>query len=107
MFCLAGLRAGAAVRWYKQPTRIRKEWSKKLALFDLVRANQTPAVPREVKMVAEETILKKVEALPLLALEARVNKKPGEPCPPGKSKVNETPLLADRHAVKGGDADGG
>jgi hypothetical protein len=35
-----------------------------LYLFDLVRVAQTPAVPTDVKMVAEETILKKVEGMP-------------------------------------------
>jgi hypothetical protein len=35
-----------------------------LYLFDLVRVSQTPAVPKDVKMVAEETILNRVEGLP-------------------------------------------
>jgi hypothetical protein len=35
-----------------------------LHLFDLVRVAQTPAVPPEVKMAAEEAVLKKLEAIP-------------------------------------------
>ena len=35
-----------------------------LHLFDLVRVSQTPAAPPQVKKVAEETVLKKLEALP-------------------------------------------
>jgi hypothetical protein len=34
-----------------------------LYLFDLVRVSQTPAAPTEVKMVAEETILKKLATI--------------------------------------------
>ncbi len=35
-----------------------------LRLFDLVRVSHTPAVPADVKVVAEEAILKRVESLP-------------------------------------------
>lgn len=35
-----------------------------LYLFDLVRVSQTPGVPTDVKMAAEEGILKKLEAIP-------------------------------------------
>jgi hypothetical protein len=35
-----------------------------LHLFDLVRVSQTPAAPAQVKKVAEETVLKKLEGLP-------------------------------------------
>jgi hypothetical protein len=48
----------------KTPRLVSLPLLKFLHLFDLVRVNQTPAVPTEVKMAAEETILKKVEALP-------------------------------------------
>jgi hypothetical protein len=48
----------------KTPRLVSLSLMKFLYLFDLVRVSQTPAVPMDVKMVAEETILKKVEALP-------------------------------------------
>ncbi len=35
-----------------------------LYIFDLLRVAQTPAVPADIKMVAEETILKKLEGMP-------------------------------------------
>jgi hypothetical protein len=54
----------ALVRHPKTPRLVSLPLMKFLYLFDLVRVSQTPAVPTEVKMVAEETILKKVEALP-------------------------------------------
>jgi hypothetical protein len=55
----------ALVRHPKTPRLVSLPLMKFLYLFDLVRVSQTPAVPTEVKKVAEETILKKVEALPL------------------------------------------
>ena len=54
----------ALVRHPKTPRLISLPLLKFLHLFDLVGVSQTPAVPAEVKMVAEETILKKMEALP-------------------------------------------
>jgi hypothetical protein len=55
----------ALVRHPKTPRLVSLPLLKFLYLFDLVRVSQTPAVPAQVKKVAEETILKKVEALPL------------------------------------------
>jgi hypothetical protein len=54
----------ALVRHPKTPRLVSLPLMKFLYLFDLVSVSQTPAVPTEVKMAAEETILKKVEALP-------------------------------------------
>jgi hypothetical protein len=54
----------ALVRHPRTPRLISLPILKFLYLFDLVRVCQTPAVPTEVKLVAEETILKKVEAIP-------------------------------------------
>jgi hypothetical protein len=54
----------ALVRHPKTPRLVSLPLMKFLYLFDLVSVSQTPAVPTEVKMLAEETILKKVEALP-------------------------------------------
>jgi hypothetical protein len=54
----------AVVRHPKTPRLISLPLVKFLYLFDLVRVCQTPAVPAEVKMAAEETILKKVETIP-------------------------------------------
>jgi hypothetical protein len=54
----------ALVRHPKTPRLISLPILKFLYLFDLVRVCQTPAVPADVKLVAEETILKKVEAIP-------------------------------------------
>jgi len=54
----------ALVRHPRTPRLISLPILKFLYLFDLVRVCQTPAVPAEVKLVAEETILKKVEAIP-------------------------------------------
>jgi hypothetical protein len=48
----------------KTPRLVSLPLMRFLYLFDLVRVSQTPTVPMDVKMVAEETILKKVEALP-------------------------------------------
>ncbi len=54
----------ALVRHPKTPRLVSLPLLKFLYLFDLVRVTQTPGVPADVKMVAEETILRKVETLP-------------------------------------------
>jgi hypothetical protein len=54
----------ALVRNPKTPRLVSLPLMKFLYLFELLRVSQTPAVPAEVKMVAEETILRKLEALP-------------------------------------------
>ncbi len=54
----------ALVRHPKTPRLLSLPLLKYLYLFDLVGVCQTPAVPGEVKIAAEETILKKLEALP-------------------------------------------
>jgi hypothetical protein len=54
----------ALVRHPRTPRLISLPILKFLYLFDLVRVCQTPAVPADVKLVAEETILKKVETIP-------------------------------------------
>jgi hypothetical protein len=54
----------ALLRHPKTPRLISLPILKFLYLFDLVRVCQTPAVPTDVKLVAEETILKKVETIP-------------------------------------------
>jgi len=54
----------ALVRHPKTPRLVSLPILKFLYLFDLVRVPQTPAVPTDVRMVAEETILKKVEGMP-------------------------------------------
>jgi hypothetical protein len=54
----------ALVRHPKTPRLVSLPLMKFLYLFDLVRVSQTPAVPTDVKMVAEETILKKTDSLP-------------------------------------------
>lgn len=54
----------ALVRHPKAPRLISLPLLKFLYLFDLVRVCQTPGVPTDVKMVAEETILRKVESIP-------------------------------------------
>jgi hypothetical protein len=54
----------AVVRHPKTPRLISLPFLKFLYLFDLVRVCQTPGVPADIKLVAEETILKKVESLP-------------------------------------------
>ena len=54
----------ALVRHPKTPRLVSLPLMKFLYLFDLVRVSQTPAVPADVKMVAEEAILKKLDALP-------------------------------------------
>ena len=54
----------ALVRHPKTPRQVSLPLMKFLYLFDLLRVAQTPAVPADVKMVAEETILKKLEGMP-------------------------------------------
>jgi len=54
----------AIVRHPKAPRLASLPLLKFLFLFDLVRVSQTPGVPADVKIAAEETILKKVETLP-------------------------------------------
>jgi hypothetical protein len=52
------------VRNPKTPRLVSLPILKFLYLFDLVRVAQTPAVPADVKMAAEETILRKLEGMP-------------------------------------------
>ncbi len=54
----------ALARHPRTPRLVSLPILKFLYLFDLVRVSQTPAVPADVKLVAEETILKKVETIP-------------------------------------------
>jgi hypothetical protein len=54
----------ALARHPKTPRLISLPILKFLYLFDLLRVTQTPAVPADVKLVAEETILKKFDMLP-------------------------------------------
>ncbi len=54
----------ALVRHPKAPRLVSLPLMKFLFLFDLVRVSQTPSVPTDVKLAAEEAVLKKVEALP-------------------------------------------
>ena len=54
----------ALVRHPKTPRVVSLPLLKFLYVFDLLRVAQTPAVPTDVKMVAEETILKKLEGMP-------------------------------------------
>lgn len=54
----------ALTRHPKTPRLVSLPILKFLYLFDLVRVSQTPAVPADVKLVAEETILKKIETIP-------------------------------------------
>ena len=54
----------ALVRHPKTPRQVSLPLMKFLYIFDLLRVAQTPAVPADVKMVAEETILKKLEGMP-------------------------------------------
>jgi hypothetical protein len=54
----------AIVRHPKTARLVSLPLLKFLYLFDLVRVCQTPGVPTDVKRVAEETILKKVESIP-------------------------------------------
>lgn len=54
----------ALARHPRTPRLVSLPILKFLYLFDLVRVTQTPAAPADVKMVAEETILRKVETIP-------------------------------------------
>jgi len=54
----------ALVRHPKTPRKVSLPILKFLYLFDLVRVAETPAVPTDIKMVAEETILKKLDGMP-------------------------------------------
>jgi hypothetical protein len=54
----------ALVRHPKTPRLVSLPLMKFLHLFDLVRVSQTPGAHPQVKKVAEETVLKKLEALP-------------------------------------------
>jgi hypothetical protein len=54
----------ALVRHPKTPRLVSLPILKFLYLFDLVRVAETPGVPADVKMVAEETILKKLDGMP-------------------------------------------
>ncbi len=54
----------ALARHPRTPRLISLPILKFLYLFDLVSVAQTPAVPAHVKVVAEETILKKAESIP-------------------------------------------
>jgi hypothetical protein len=54
----------ALARHPKTPRVVSLPILKFLYLFDLVRVAETPAVPADVKMVAEETILKKLDGMP-------------------------------------------
>ncbi len=55
----------ALTRHPKTPRLVSLPLLKFLYLFDLVRLCQTPAVPGHIKVVAEEIILRKAEAIPL------------------------------------------
>jgi hypothetical protein len=48
----------------KTPRLVSLPLMKFLYLFDLVRVSQTPGVPADVKVVAEQTILKRLESIP-------------------------------------------
>jgi hypothetical protein len=54
----------ALARHPRTPRLVSLPILKFLYLFDLVRVCQTPAVPAHVKVVAEETILKKLQTIP-------------------------------------------
>jgi len=54
----------ALVRHPQAPRQVSLPLMKFLYVFDLLRVAQTPAVPADVKMVAEENILKKLEGMP-------------------------------------------
>jgi hypothetical protein len=54
----------ALVRHPKAPRQVSLPLMKFLYLFDLLRVAQTPAVPADVKIVAEEAILKKLAGIP-------------------------------------------
>jgi len=52
------------VRHPKTPRQVSLPLMKFLYIFDLLRVAQSPAVPADVKMVAEESILKKLDGMP-------------------------------------------
>ncbi len=54
----------AIVRHPKTPRLVSLPLLKFIYLFDLVRVSQTPGVPTDVKMAAEEAVLRKLEAIP-------------------------------------------
>lgn len=54
----------AVARHPRAPRRVSLPLLKFLFLFDLVKLAQTPAVPADVKIAAEEMILKRAESLP-------------------------------------------
>jgi hypothetical protein len=54
----------AIVRHPRTPRRVSLPLMKFLYVFDLLRVAQTPAVPADVKMVAEEKVLKKIVSMP-------------------------------------------
>jgi len=54
----------ALVRHPKTPRLVSLPLMKFLYIFDLLRVAQTPAVPADIKMLAEETILKKLVGMP-------------------------------------------
>jgi hypothetical protein len=54
----------ALVRHPKTPRLVSLPIMKFLYIFDLLRVAQTPGVPADVKMVAEETLLKKLAGMP-------------------------------------------
>jgi hypothetical protein len=54
----------ALVRHPKAPRQVSLPLMKFLYIFDLLSVAQTPGVPADVKMVAEEAILRKLAALP-------------------------------------------
>lgn len=54
----------ALARHPQTPRLVSLPIMKFLYTFDLLRVAQTPAVPNDIKMVAEETILKKLEGMP-------------------------------------------
>lgn len=54
----------ALVRHPKTPRLVSLPLMKFLYVFDLLRVAQTPAVPTDVKMVAEEAILKRLTGMP-------------------------------------------
>jgi len=54
----------ALVRHPKTPRLVSLPLMKFLYIFDLLRVAQTPAVPTDIQMAAEETILKKLAGMP-------------------------------------------
>jgi len=54
----------ALVRHPKSPRQVSLGLIKGLYVFDLLRVTQTPGVPAEVQLAAEEAILRKTEGLP-------------------------------------------